>query len=259
MAEKLRSLLTFPDVSDGEILQNSFNNVMNILLNKALLRAGENRYRFCELELYFKDNTNHKDTFTHGTATQLEHCKWYFHTRGGVYRGGTYKGLDLALGDAFRHVGILIRSIQNMEDQALFCGPCLCVNEILRATENESIENFVSNFGIDVFENEKLKIISNENLVQRTIYKTPRVGLSLRTKNTVATKWWRRCYRWLSVSFLPKHRHLLVVSLRDQFSEITEKEIIKLTGTTRVSARKYLEAYEKGKASGDPRSLMVKN
>ena len=61
--------------------------------------CGNTFFRITEVEVYFNDDKNHKDTFTHGDKYQRNGGHWYFHRmNGGTYKAGTYKGLDLAIG-----------------------------------------------------------------------------------------------------------------------------------------------------------------
>lgn len=75
----------------------------------------------------------HNDTFTHGDKLQLKCGTWYFHRFGSSFKGGTYKGLDLAFGKEKDQVygGILIRAIHNAED-GFIEGPCRSVDTILK-------------------------------------------------------------------------------------------------------------------------------
>ena len=57
---------------------------------------------------------------------------WYFHKKGGTYKSGSFKGMDLACGDKDRDVfaGLLLRSVVDA-DGKLTEGPCLVVDKIL--------------------------------------------------------------------------------------------------------------------------------
>ena len=47
--------------------------------------------------------------------TQKELGKWYFHKTGKGYKGGTYKGVDLAFGQHGSHAGCLLRAIEPLD------------------------------------------------------------------------------------------------------------------------------------------------
>ena len=58
--------------------------------------------------------------------------KWYFHKKGGTYKSGSFKGMDLACGDKESNVfaGLLLRAIIDSSEK-LIEGPCLVVDKIL--------------------------------------------------------------------------------------------------------------------------------
>lgn len=91
---------------------------------------GSNTYKIREIEIYYYDE-DHEDPFVHCDPDQKSFGKWYFHKRGGTYKGGTFKGLDFTIGSDNVYGGALIRSIENDE---LIEGPCNCVDEILRVS-----------------------------------------------------------------------------------------------------------------------------
>lgn len=57
---------------------------------------------------------------------------WYFHKKGGTYKSGSFKGMDLACGDKESNVfaGFLLRAIIDSSEK-LIEGPCLVVDKIL--------------------------------------------------------------------------------------------------------------------------------
>src|SRR5271170_8512868 len=99
------------------------------LLNKYVLVVGEKEYRLAEIEFYINNGT-HNDQYTHGDPNQKKYGKWYFHRyRGHAYKSGTYKGLDLTLGNDTTYFGILIRSIYDTTTNTMIEGPCRSVNK----------------------------------------------------------------------------------------------------------------------------------
>jgi len=92
-----------------------FGEIADKLMNEYVLAVGNKKqfYRIAEIEFYFKGVDGvHPDTFTHCDDFQRANGQWYFHRSGNSYRGGTYKGLDLAFGKGEKgHGGILIRSL----------------------------------------------------------------------------------------------------------------------------------------------------
>ena len=85
---------------DFDILSdNEFSEIADILLNKSYLMINGNKYRLIEIEFYLH-NDNHLDTYVHCDADQLLYKKFYFHKfKTGTYKAGTFKGLDITLGD----------------------------------------------------------------------------------------------------------------------------------------------------------------
>src|SRR5439155_9503840 len=102
-----------------------FAAIAQRLLNEADLVVAGQRYRFAELEMYYSGGA-HPDLFAHRDPIQLQDGRWYFHRTRGEYRGGSFKGLDLALGDGKSYFGILIRSVV-ASDALLLDGPCVTV------------------------------------------------------------------------------------------------------------------------------------
>ena len=85
-----------------------FTQIAERLMNGSVLMVGNEPHRFVEVEFYYKGE-GHPDPFTHGDALQLETGRWYFHRTAGVYRGGSFKGLDLTFGSGGAYGGVLIR------------------------------------------------------------------------------------------------------------------------------------------------------
>ena len=159
-----------------------FETIANLVLNKIILNVKNNKYRICEIEMYLKNDT-HPDLYVHSNSDQKSFGKFYFHKYwNGVFKSGTWKGLDIVLGTKDKYFGILIRSIMNLETGEFIEGPCRSVNEILNqfncldvaelfATEYNGIKQI----GLD---DEKLNLSTANDLNKESIYKGPRIGLS---------------------------------------------------------------------------------
>src|SRR5262245_54518774 len=123
-------LLRKPDALRGsDELGPWFTAVAARLLNGAALLAGGVRHRFTEIEFYYHGD-GHLDPFAHRDPVQLHVGRWYFHRTAGVYRSGSFKGLDLSFGDGTAFGGVLIRGLAT-EDDVLVDGPSLCVDHLL--------------------------------------------------------------------------------------------------------------------------------
>jgi hypothetical protein len=84
-------------------------------------------YRIIELEYYLYNN-DHPDPFVHQHEEQkLSNC-WYFRRK-----GGTFKGLDLTLGNNSSYFGVLIRTMETLDakNPEIISGPCKVVDKIL--------------------------------------------------------------------------------------------------------------------------------
>jgi hypothetical protein len=104
------------------------------------LQIADEQYTIEEAELYFRTNV-HEDVFAHGHEDQHASGTWYFHKLGRGYKGGTYKGLDLACGWATAPSGILLRCISKGSEQIE--GSSLLVDHILKRTRFDSIAALV--------------------------------------------------------------------------------------------------------------------
>ena len=73
---------------------------------------------------------------------------WYFHKKGGSYKSGSFKGMDLACGDKDGNVyaGLLLRSVADAAGK-LTEGPCLVVDKILEL--NGFLDWVIGALGLD--------------------------------------------------------------------------------------------------------------
>lgn len=159
-----------------------FDSLADILLNRTLLNAGTHIYRLCEIEFYYKGN-GHEDNYTHCSDEQRTKGKFYFHKyKTGVYKSGTYKGLDITLSpDNNVYFGILIRSIQDQTTHEFIEGPCRSVNTILGQFGCQTVNDFVAGktVPLDIYDTtHQLYLIDAPSLKHESIYRGPRIGLS---------------------------------------------------------------------------------
>src|SRR5689334_5352605 len=123
ITEALRTLAPTAGTAE-EAYPAVFREIAGLLLGRATLFVAGRPHRFTELEMYW-NGLAHGDPFTHGDPVQRQLGAWYFHRSGGRYRGGTYKGLDIAFGNPEAFGGILIRGLEREGDApALIDGPC---------------------------------------------------------------------------------------------------------------------------------------
>jgi hypothetical protein len=180
---------------------DSFQELASKFINEYDLMINKKRHSLVEIEFYLYSD-EHPDIFCHKSAMQQEHNKWYFHKSGqsatSKYKGGTYKGLDIALGNDEDYFGILIRSIQ-YKDEDLVNGPCNCVDHILKLCDKESVYELVESINLDIYKKDMLYLKpkkSKKSLFTNIIYTGPRVGLTLKKSGT--KKYIFKPYRYLT-------------------------------------------------------------
>lgn len=170
------------------ITAEDFEIVAADIMNNYLLKAGETEFIICELEFYLKSD-EHPDPYVHCDPDQLTVGKWYFHKRGGTYRGGTFKGLDITFGEGV-YGGILIRAMQPY-GAPFVEGPCNCVHAIMHATGHQTVANLTSAIKAEpdytVFDSKVLRLVHctrrhySPVIIEprnSTVYMSKRVGLN---------------------------------------------------------------------------------
>src|ERR1700722_13444774 len=189
-----------PHVAEEAHFAPWFSDIVERLLNATDFMVNGIPYRFAELEAYYH-GPGHLDTFSHRDPLQRENGRWYFHRSGSQYRSGSFKGLDLVLGDGIAPFGILIRSILDPSGN-LIDGPSLTVDHLLAQTKAKNIS------ALDEIINGRkirdttspLAIRESRTIRSATVYRSSRVGLSLKkTKgNLEATRFVACPYRFLT-------------------------------------------------------------
>jgi hypothetical protein len=232
-----------------------FGRIAERLLCGTRLHAGGTAHRFTEIEFYYHGE-GHLDPFTHRDPIQTGTGVWYFHRTAGVYRGGSFKGFDLAFGGPRAFGGVLIRGIEP-EGKPLIDGPCLCVDHLLDATAGGTVaalDGVIA--GRPAWESgNPLRLEWMDELTTREIVKCARVGLSLKRlrKADVPPRFIMRRYRFLSeprrISKGKLHMALALHAGGESEAAIREK-----TGVTKGALGRYIADFEEGKkeSSFDP-------
>lgn len=163
-------------------VHTDFEIIADIILNKLVLRAGGKKFRICEIEMYLK-NQAHNDKYVHSNQDQKSYGKFYFHKYwNGTFKSGTWKGLDIVLGNDNKYFGILIRSIMDLDTNEFIEGPCKSVNKILEQFNCTDVAQLFNNefAGIDQISmtNEKINLAKDNTLTKLDMFKGPRIGLS---------------------------------------------------------------------------------
>lgn len=174
----MTSLFNIPfDAANSTILANH-------LLNYTVLHIGTIPHRICEVEFYYYSH-EHPDNYVHCHPDQKIPYSWYFHkssSSSSTYKGGTYKGLDIVLGNSGPPVkfgGFLLRSIYSPLENRYIEGPCNTVNYILKILGKDTIYSLTS--GNILYLNFPLLSIcdcSKFSLDIHPLLVGPRIGLS---------------------------------------------------------------------------------
>lgn len=245
-------LLRKPDALRGrDDLGAWFTAMAARLLNGAALLAGGVRHRFTEVEFYYHGD-GHPDTFAHRDPIQLLAGRWYFHRTGGVYRSGSFKGLDLSFGDGKAHGGVLIRGLAT-EDDTLIDGPSLCVDHLLRLTAAGAVPTLDKVIGErPAWDGASPLRLEWVEMGDRPVLRSARVGLSLKRsgKSPEPPRFVGRPYRHLTEPRrIGKGKPHMVLSLHASGADA--HTIRQTTGGTKQAIARYVADFEAGKAAAD--------
>ncbi len=244
------TLLRAPENAD--LLDDWFASLAaRLLLGSKLLVAGRD-HRLVEVELYYW-STAHADPFAHRDPLQSQTGQWYFHRAHGVYRGGSFKGLDLTFGQGESSGGILLRGLETPAG-SLIDGPSLCVDYLLGATGTTAVAEL--DRAIDKrcawIEGNPLILEARDASDMRSIFRSPRVGLSLKRAagSPEATRFLMRPYRFLTEPRRTKKgKTHLVLSLHVRGDGV--ETIQTITNCPRRSIERYLADFERGRNEGE--------
>jgi hypothetical protein len=245
----LKNLLPPPGAS-AEVFPGAFRAAADLLLNHATLHVAGSPYRLTEVEFYWH-GPGHEDPFAHRDPIQVEPGIWYFHRQGGTYKGGTYKGVDIAMGRRpDTYVGILIRSIVDAASGAFIEGSCTCVDHVLSKTGKESVAALAGSFegSIDPREGSPLFLVHEDPRGGAAeVFDAPRVGLTLKKGATPERRaFLGRLYRFtIEPARTRKGRPHLVVGLHQRGR--SNEEITRITGVGAALVERYVRAFEAGK------------
>ncbi|MBN9523507.1 hypothetical protein J0H58_34170 [bacterium] len=226
-----------------------FAAVADALLNRAELVAAGAPLRVAEVEFYLK-SVDHPDPFAHAHAVQRHWGKWYFHRSGGSYRGGSFKGLDLALGAESAAVGVLLRTAVT-PDGAVIDGPSRLVDFLLRATGTATVADLDARLP-DAFDAALPIHFRPAPDRGAEVLATARVGLSLKraTAHPAMPRFVGSRYRFQTEPrCIRPGRPQLVTALHHDGA--SAKEIRERTGVAAGAIARYAAAFEEGRAERD--------
>jgi hypothetical protein len=170
-----------PELDYGTLDNTKFDEIADSLMNNHVLIIGKKRFRIAEIEFYLKSDL-HNDQYTHSNDDQMVSNVFYFHKfKTGTYKGGTFKGMDISMGDGDTKTffGILIRSIYHIKSDTLIEGPCKVVDKILELNKSDHLNNFTGGKLLSIYDNEHDFILrKKKDLDQCELYYGPRIGLS---------------------------------------------------------------------------------
>ena len=218
------------------------------LLSGVRLVAGGEPHRLIEVEAYYHHPVDHPDPFAHRDPIQVHPGLWYFHKTRGVYRSGSFKGVDLTFGDGTAHAGMLFRGLEKA-DGAIVDGPSLLVDHLLAMTGKRDVLTLdLAIAGRDAGDPHSPLHLEEVDEPPRPIFLSTRVGLSLRrTKPTEENvRYLLRPYRYLTEpARTAKGKVYLVLTLIRQ--GLSDEEIRRSTGCPAGTVRRYREDFQEGR------------
>jgi hypothetical protein len=243
------SLLRRPtDLADGPKSEAWFGRIAARLLTGCRVMVADKPHRFTEVEGYYNGSA-HADPFAHCDPVQKQGGRWYFHRTGGIYRSGSFKGVDLAFGDDTAFGGFLIRGLEE-EGGKYIDGPSLLVDHLLATTGKRDVATLDAAMAERVAWDDEvpLRLEWLEEPVERTVYRAPRVGLSLKRAKPPGEKHLKfimRHYRYYTEPRkTAKGKPHMVLGLHARGK--TPEEIYTLTGCPRATVQRYIKEHEAG-------------
>jgi len=228
-----------------------FATVAAALLNRAELLVGGVPLRVAEVEFYRTDS-DHADPFAHAHPVQRGWGRWYFHRVGGSFRGGSFKGLDLTLGDGTATVGVLLRSVVTPAGE-LIDGPSRLVDRLLKLTDTPTVAALDAKLpGAAALTAETPVHFREAPDRGAEVLATARVGLSLKRAAAFGEmpRYVGRRYRYLTEPRrIGPGRPQLVAALHA--GGASAAEIRARTGIAPGVVGRYAAAFDEGKAARD--------
>jgi hypothetical protein len=212
--------------------------------------------RIVEVEAYYH-GPGHEDPFAHRDPVQLTPGRWYFHRTGGAYRGGSFKGLDVAFGDAVTNAfgGMLIRGVE-LADGTLIDGPSLTVDCLLKLTGCRTAAELDAAHGErPAWEPGVLQLVASSGSSRGDTTHSLRVGLSLKkrryTPDDPAFSFLFRSYRYLSEPVRTKKGkpHMVLPGIA---SEYVPDELNVVTGCPVAAILRYAAEFTAGRTLTSP-------
>eukprot|EP01080_Neovahlkampfia_damariscottae_P009453 gene9453-1659_t len=252
LSKSLKDYFEIPNYKTEKEYTTHFIEFSDFLLNQTVLTISDTQFRFTELEFYYTNET-HFDPFTHKSDLQQQSGKWYFHTMpNGSFKGGSFKGLDITIGNKDAYGGILIRGIQNLETKRIIDGPSLCVDTILSLNNSEKVDTLAKilkdKHELSVINEEShLNIKESTNLSPLKVHKSARVGLTLKQKDHKEKRleYLLKFYRFFSFpQDIKKGKNYMVIAAYHLGDSVSD--IVKTFRAQKKSVENFIELYKKG-------------
>lgn len=242
-----------PDFAYGPVAEQWFVAIADRLLNRTALVVAGVPHRLTEVELYYH-GPGHEDPFAHCDPVQLHAGRWYFHRTAGVYRGGSFKGLDLAFGGGAAYAGVLFRGLVAADGHRVD-GPSLLVDRLLMLTGLRTVAELDRTIGERLAWDKSAPVALTDGAPrQAKVLRTARVGLALRRFRPrpadPAIRFLFRRYRYLTdPRQTAKGKPHMALALHAAGESVAE--IVARTGSPVGAARRYVGWYEQGRAEAD--------
>jgi len=244
--EAFRKPARLSDASAGDW----FARVADLLLNRTRWVVGGRPHRITECEFYYRGPAHH-DPFTHGDPVQVHAGRWYFHKTAGIYRGGSFKGVDVTFGDGTARGGILIRGLER-PDGTRIDGPSLLVDYVLAQNGSPTVAELDRRIGERLaWDGSSPMHFAEVDHLGRGVLACARVGLSLRRARpgTTMPSYLTRPYRFLTepgtIAKGKPHMAMGLYRLGRKSEEIRE-----VTRSPARSIATYIAEYENGLRAG---------
>jgi hypothetical protein len=226
-----------------------FAGIADYFLNHARWLIAGTPHRLIDIEFYYRF-PDHDDPFAHADPIQAEPCRWYFHKTGNGYRGGSFKGLDLTIGDGEARGGILFRAAET-PDGRIIDGPSLLVDHVLRLCKIASVAELDRKIAKHMAWHPECPIkLQTKRSIGKSILASARIGLSLRRAghNTEMPTYLTRQYRFLTEPrAISKGKAQMVMSLHRQ--GFSPSQIRSMTGCPARAIERYVAEYALGKSA----------
>jgi len=255
VSAELRSRLPLDAArADASTYLSAFRASAELLLNQCTLQVAGRPHRLTEVEFYWTDK-RHPDPFTHGDPMQREFGRWYFHRRGNTYKGGTYKGLDIAVGGPERTAGILLRGIEDVATGERIDGSCSIVDRLLALCTPKAGTSTVAALAEQVAaidpptpQGSLLALELATPGPARPLFASARVGLTLkRGADPARCAYLGRHYRYVVEPKRLRKGRLHVVLAAHQ-AGLDQETLHRLTGVARGPIARYIAAFEAGRS-----------